>query len=108
MPKKSTKEESIAIIRKHMAAHGLSVVTNTSSYKEEELLCDPIIWVDEDIANRCTMEQWCDLGRASKTLHERSIEEGWAILDTILSDLDDDDDDFEDDDEDEESESNPA
>lgn len=52
----------------------IGVVTRHFLYKESELLCDPIVWVEEDLED-CTMEQW-GATRAPKSLHERSIEEG--------------------------------
>ena len=48
------------------------------------------------------MEQWNNLGRAYKTLHERSVEEGWEIISCLLSGVEDDDND-DDDNDDEES-----
>ena len=55
----------------------LGVVTRHWIYKESELLCDPIVWVEEDLED-CTIEQW-GATRAPKTLHERSIEEGHEV-----------------------------
>tara|TARA_B100002019_G_scaffold66497_1_gene57086 strand:+ start:481 stop:792 length:312 start_codon:yes stop_codon:yes gene_type:complete len=64
----------------------IGAITRYEVYKEDQLLCDPIIWLEEDLED-CTMEQWCST-RAYKTLNERSIEEGhetrqileqWAI-----------------------------
>jgi hypothetical protein len=52
----------------------IGVVTRHWVYMEDELLCDPIVWVEEDLED-CTMEQW-GATRAYKTLHERSIEDG--------------------------------
>jgi hypothetical protein len=55
----------------------IGVVTRHFLYKESELLCDPIVWVEEDLED-CTIEQW-EATRAPKTLHERSIEEGHEV-----------------------------
>lgn len=52
----------------------LGAITRYEVYKDEELLCDPIIWVEEDL-EEATLEQWNNT-RAPKTLLERSVEDG--------------------------------
>jgi hypothetical protein len=111
MPKKNipSKKKSIAIIRKHMALHNIAVVTKYSSYKEDEILCDPIIWVDDDIKDRgFTMDQWHSIDRSGRTLHERSTEEGWEIINIILGDLVEPDSDEDESEEANNQQSNPA
>lgn len=55
----------------------LGAITQYEVYREEELLCDPIIWLEEDL-EEATLDQWNNT-RAPKTLLERSIEEGHEI-----------------------------
>jgi len=64
----------------------LGAITKHEVYREDELLCDPIIWVEEDL-EEATLDQW-NSTRAPKTLLERSVEDGqetrqlleqWAI-----------------------------
>jgi len=59
----------------------LGAITRYEAYREDELLCDPIIWLEADLED-CTLEQW-DASRAYKTLQERSIEEGHEIRQTL-------------------------
>lgn len=56
---------------------GIGVATKHSVIKEDELICDPIIWVAGDLES-VTKEEWFE-DRAYKTLSERSIEEGQQI-----------------------------
>jgi hypothetical protein len=59
----------------------IGAVTRYEVYKDAKLLCDPIIWLEDDLED-CTLEQW-DASRAYKTLQERSIEEGHEIRQTL-------------------------
>ena len=59
----------------------LGAITRYEAYREDELLCDPIIWLEADLED-CTLEQW-GAARGYKTLHERSIEEGHEIRQTL-------------------------
>jgi len=61
----------LAAIAKHFE---IGAVTQYEAYRENELLCDPIIWLEEDLED-ATLDQWNNT-RAPKTLLERSIEEG--------------------------------
>jgi|DEB0MinimDraft_10_1074344.scaffolds.fasta_scaffold153106_1 hypothetical protein len=66
------------IVLARIARHfELGAITQYEVYREEELLCDPIIWLEEDL-EEATLEQWNNT-RAPKTLLERSIEEGHEI-----------------------------
>ncbi|MDB4490242.1 hypothetical protein N9045_01865 [bacterium] len=56
---------------------GIGVVTKHLVVKRDDLICDPIIWVAEDLES-VTQEQW-NMGRGYKTLNERSVEEGQQI-----------------------------
>lgn len=60
---------------------GVGVVTPHTLVMEDKLLCDPIIWVEEDLEN-VTSEQWHGT-RAYKSLSERSIEEGHEIKQSL-------------------------
>ena len=62
---------------------GIGVVTKYVTVKRDELLCDPVIWVEADLEN-VTLEQWLST-RAYKTLKERSIDEGYEIKQTLES-----------------------
>lgn len=55
----------------------IGIVTPHHVIKRDELLCDPIIWVEADLQN-CSLDEW-NTTRAFKTLHDRSIEEGQQI-----------------------------
>ena len=55
----------------------IGCVTGYIVVKEDDLICDPIIWTVEDLED-CTPEEWFNT-RAYKTLNERSIEEGHFI-----------------------------
>ena len=52
----------------------LGAITKYEAYREDKMLCDPIIWLEEDLED-ATLEQWNNT-RSPKTLLERSIEEG--------------------------------
>ena len=60
---------------------GIGVVTKYHTVKRDEMLCDPIIWVEDDLEN-VTLDQW-HATRAYKTLNERSIEEGQLIRESL-------------------------
>ena len=62
---------------------GIGVVTKYHTVKRDEMLCDPIIWVEDDLES-LTLEQW-HATRAYKTLNERSIEEGQEIRQILES-----------------------
>lgn len=61
----------------------IGCVTRYIVVKEDDLICDPIIWTVDDLED-CTPEQWFNT-RAYKTLNERSIEEGHFIRETLES-----------------------
>lgn len=56
---------------------GIGVVTKHLVVKRNKLLCDPIIWVAEDLES-ITLSEW-HAEQGYKTLNERSIEEGQQI-----------------------------
>lgn len=62
---------------------GIGVVTKYHTVKSDVMLCDPIIWVEDDLED-VTLEQWYAT-RAYKTLNERSIEEGQEIRQILES-----------------------
>ena len=62
---------------------GIGCVTRYIVVKEDDLICDPIIWTVEDLED-CTPEEWFNT-RAYKTLNERSIEEGHNIKQILES-----------------------
>ena len=62
---------------------GIGVVTKHLTVKRDEMLCNPIIWVEDDLED-VTLEQWLSTG-AYKTLNERSIEEGQEIRQVLES-----------------------
>jgi hypothetical protein len=74
-----TKENAIRQIRDLMYLHKLEVVTPSYAYTESELLCDPLFWVEGDLGDQCTLEQWSN-SRAAMVLHERLIDEGINII----------------------------
>jgi|TARA_R110000751_G_scaffold141241_1_gene244839 hypothetical protein len=57
--------------------HDIGVVLPGRCYEDDKLLCDPILWVEDDL-EEVTLEQWHN-GRWGKTLIDRSIEEGHEI-----------------------------
>ena len=61
----------------------IGVVTKHITVKRDEMLCDPIIWVEDDLEN-VTLDQWNGT-RAYKTLNERSVEEGQEIRQILES-----------------------
>ena len=56
---------------------GIGVVTQYCTIKSDVMLCDPIIWVEDDLED-VTLEQWYAT-RAYRTLNEMSTEEGQEI-----------------------------
>ena len=61
---------------------GIGVATTYDVVRQEELLCNPIIWKEEDLES-VTLEQWNGT-RAYKTLSERSIEGGHEIKQALV------------------------
>ena len=61
----------------------IGVVTKHITVKHDEMFCDPIIWVEDDLEN-VTLDQWNGT-RAYKTLNERSVEEGQEIRQILES-----------------------
>ena len=56
----------------------IGVATKYCVVKSDKMLCEPIIWVEEDLQN-VTLEQWNEIAKATRILHERSIEEGHEV-----------------------------
>lgn len=73
-----TDASALAIVARKLE---IGAITRYEVYKEDELLCDPIIWIEEDL-EECTLDQWYAT-RAYKTLTERSIEEGHEIRQSL-------------------------
>ena len=67
---------------------GIGVATTCVAVRQDELLCDPIIWVEGDLED-VTLDHWLST-RAYKTLNERSIEEGHEIRQILEGMCDDD------------------
>ena len=74
------KEQDLKTIRMLMNRHNIGVATPYSIHTQDRLICDPIIWLVDDLEDEgITEDEWFE-GRAYKTLHERSVEEGWEII----------------------------
>ncbi len=59
------------------------VVTQVTATLRDEMLCDPITWVEEDLET-VSIEQWDDVG-GQKVLRDRSIELGQEVRQDIES-----------------------
>ncbi len=59
------------------------VVTQWLAILRNEMLCDPIVWVKEDLET-VSIEQWDDVG-GQKVLKDRSIELGQEVRQDIES-----------------------
>lgn len=62
------------------------VVTEYHAIDECELLCDPTIWVADDL-NEITLDEWNDHPSAFTVLSERSIELGDEVLRQLEGDV---------------------
>jgi len=71
------KGQDLSVLQDVLEKLGVGVATTYDVVRQEELLCKPIIWKEEDLES-VTLEQWHGT-RAYKTLSERSIEEGHEI-----------------------------
>jgi hypothetical protein len=77
----SLLEGDDSLLMRALGKLNIGVATKYCVVKEDELLCEPVIWVEEDLEH-VTLEQWGGT-RAYKTLNERSIEEGQEIKHTL-------------------------
>ena len=77
----SLLEGDDSLLMRALGKLNIGVATKYCVVKEDELLCEPVIWIEEDLEH-VTLEQWGGT-RAYKTLNERSIEEGQEIKHTL-------------------------
>ena len=80
---KKLEGTDLSVLQLVLQKLGIGVVTTYCVARRDEMLCDPIIWVEDDLEN-VTLEQWQGT-RAYKTLNERSIEEGQEIKQALES-----------------------
>lgn len=71
------KGKDLSVLQLVLQKLGIGVVTTYCVTRQDEMLCDPIIWVENDL-EKVTLEQWHGT-RAYKTLHERSVGDGQEI-----------------------------
>lgn len=85
-------EAAVELIQKVMRQHDLAVVTRYNAHKDDEMLCDPIIWTKPDLQDYATdkgitLDEAYDTFDRGGTLQDRSTEEGWEILNCLLQDI---------------------
>ena len=75
--------QDLSILQNVLKELGVGVVTPNTLAMQNKLLCDPIIWIEEDLES-VTLDQWNGT-RAYRSLSERSIEEGHEIKQALES-----------------------
>lgn len=80
-----SRESQGRILKRLVKQMQFGVITEHHAIDECELLCDPTIWVADDL-NEITLDEWNDHPSAFTVLSERSIE----LADEVLRQLEGD------------------
>ena len=80
---KKLEGKDLLVLQSVLQKLGIGAATPYTVAMQDELLCDPIIWVEDDLEG-VTLEQWHGT-RAYKALHDRSVDEGQEIRQNLES-----------------------
>jgi hypothetical protein len=80
------EDDTDFLLRELVRQLGYGVVTPDSAYPVDTLLCDPVIWVDDDL-EVVSYAEWDDA--AYKTMSQRLTEEGQEIKRILSSHIQD-------------------